>query len=119
MTLQFTLETTEKLALRNPETTELGKKIVRSGLLLMENIGYEHFTFKKLAENIQTTEASIYRYFENKHKLLLYYLSWYWNITRLTAISMFQEQTKSYSIGYRCNVVIIGKASLSRSAKIA
>lgn len=34
--------------------------------------GYEAFTFKKLAEDIGTTEAGIYRYFENKYKLLVY-----------------------------------------------
>ena len=33
---------------------------------------------KKLAEEIGTTEAGIYRYFENKHKLLLYLTAWYW-----------------------------------------
>ena len=38
----------------------------------------EGFTFKKLACEIGSTESAIYRYFENKHKLLLYYVSWYW-----------------------------------------
>ena len=28
---------------------------------------------------MSTTEASIYRYFENKHRLLLYILNWYWS----------------------------------------
>jgi AcrR family transcriptional regulator len=41
-------------------------------------LGFELFTFKKLANQINTTEASIYRYFENKHKLLLYLTNWYW-----------------------------------------
>jgi AcrR family transcriptional regulator len=91
MTLKFTIETSERLAIRNPESTTLGRKIVRSGLILMEDIGYEHFTFRKLAENIQTTEASIYRYFENKHKLLLYYLSWYWNITEYGIVFHLQN----------------------------
>ena len=27
---------------------------------------------------MQSTEASVYRYFENKHMLLLYLVSWYW-----------------------------------------
>ncbi len=40
--------------------------------------GFESFTFKKLAEAIGTTEAGVYRYFENKHKLLVYIISWYW-----------------------------------------
>lgn len=44
----------------------------------MDEIGFDQFTFKKLAKYIGSTEASIYRYFESKHKLLLYFTSWYW-----------------------------------------
>ena len=46
---------------------------------LIDEIGFEAFTFKKLAKHISSTEASVYRYFENKHKLLIYLVSWYWN----------------------------------------
>jgi AcrR family transcriptional regulator len=45
---------------------------------LIHKNGFESFTFKKLAEAIGTTEAGVYRYFENKHKLLVYIISWYW-----------------------------------------
>ncbi|MBL7784084.1 MAG: TetR/AcrR family transcriptional regulator [Saprospiraceae bacterium] len=93
MNLQFSIQPNEKLALRNPESTELGRKIVREGLLLIQELGYEHFTFKKLAENIQTTEASIYRYFENKHRLLLYFLTWYWNLLEFTVVTSIQNMT--------------------------
>ncbi len=41
--------------------------------------GFEALTFKKLAKEIGTTEAGIYRYFENKHLLLTYVISWYWS----------------------------------------
>lgn len=41
-------------------------------------MGFEQFTIKKLAESIGTTEGSVYRYFENKHKILLYLVSWFW-----------------------------------------
>ena len=41
-------------------------------------IGFENFTFKKLGEQIGSNESSIYRYFESKHKLMLYLSSWYW-----------------------------------------
>lgn len=68
----------EGLFLRNPEGSELGKKILKYGVLLIHKNGFEAFTFKKLAEESGTTEAGIYRYFENKHKLLLYLTSWYW-----------------------------------------
>jgi AcrR family transcriptional regulator len=63
---------------KEPGSSELGKRIVREGLALMLEIGFDAFTFKKLAERMQTTEASVYRYFENKHHILLYFMSMYW-----------------------------------------
>ncbi|MBX2961046.1 MAG: TetR family transcriptional regulator [Cyclobacteriaceae bacterium] len=69
---------TDALFLRDPQSTELGQKIVNSSVHLIDNLGFDQFTFKKLAEEINSTEASIYRYFENKHRLLLYLLDWYW-----------------------------------------
>jgi hypothetical protein len=79
MDFQVTFTVNEKLFLRNPETSPLGKKIIKSGIDLIHEIGFEQFTFKKLAAVVQSTEASIYRYFENKHRLLLYILNWYWS----------------------------------------
>ncbi|GHA69226.1 TetR/AcrR family transcriptional regulator [Pontibacter akesuensis] len=67
-----------KSYLREPEGTELGRKIISESIKLIDALGFEHFTFKKLAAEIGSTEASIYRYFENKHKLLVYLVSWYW-----------------------------------------
>ncbi len=64
--------------LREPESTELGKRIISESIKLIDVLGFEHFTFRKLAEEIGSTEASVYRYFENKHKLLVYLVSWYW-----------------------------------------
>ncbi len=69
----------EKLYVKNPETSDLGKKIIKSSILLIHEIGFEAFTFKKLGEKIKSNESSIYRYFESKHKLLLYLSSWYWS----------------------------------------
>ena len=79
MDFQVTFTVNEKLFLRNPETSPLGKKIIKYGIDLIHEIGFEQFTFKKLAIVVQSTEASIYRYFENKHRLLLYILNWYWS----------------------------------------
>jgi AcrR family transcriptional regulator len=78
----------DKLFLRDPESTELGKKIVRQSILLINQMGFEDFTFKKLANAIQTTEAGVYRYFENKHRLLVYLITWYWNLLEFQV--MFQ-----------------------------
>jgi AcrR family transcriptional regulator len=64
---------------KDPETSELGKKIIQHSIELINEIGIENFTFKKLGVRISSNESSIYRYFENKHKLLLYLTSWYWS----------------------------------------
>lgn len=68
----------DKLYVKNPETSDLGKKIIQQSILLIDEIGFENFTFKKLGEKINSNESSIYRYFESKHKLMLYLSSWYW-----------------------------------------
>jgi hypothetical protein len=68
----------EKLYLKDPESSELGKKIIEYSIQMIIDIGFESFTFKKLGAQIGSNESSIYRYFENKHKLLLYLTSWYW-----------------------------------------
>jgi AcrR family transcriptional regulator len=72
------IQVTKKLYLKDPETSDLGKKIIQKSILLIDEIGLEHFTFKKLGEKINSNESSIYRYFENKHKLVMYLCSWYW-----------------------------------------
>jgi AcrR family transcriptional regulator len=76
LALQFNMN--PSLYLRDPEGTELGKNIIQHSIQLIHDTGFEAFTFKKLAESIGTTEAGVYRYFENKHKLLVYIISWYW-----------------------------------------
>jgi AcrR family transcriptional regulator len=73
-----TLKISKELFLKNPVETELGRKIVSQSILLIDEIGFEGFTFKKLAAASDTTEAGIYRYYESKHQLLLYLTSWYW-----------------------------------------
>jgi AcrR family transcriptional regulator len=72
------IQLNSNLFLRDPQETKLGKKIIEYSIILIEELGFEKFTFKKLAEKIESTEASVYRYFKNKHKLLIYLVSWYW-----------------------------------------
>ncbi|MFN8671444.1 MAG: TetR/AcrR family transcriptional regulator [Candidatus Sericytochromatia bacterium] len=69
----------KSLFLKDPSSTELGERIINSSIKIIDKIGFDNFNFKKLAIDIESTEASIYRYFENKHKLLFYLISWYWS----------------------------------------
>lgn len=78
MDFQLSFKVNNKIYLRDPESSELGKKIVKNSIDLIYKLGFENFTFKKLSTKINTTEATVYRYFENKHRLLLYILNWYW-----------------------------------------
>ncbi|MGO4906121.1 TetR/AcrR family transcriptional regulator [Flavobacterium sp. W20_MBD1_R3] len=73
------IQVNEKIYVKDPETSALGKKIIAESIFLIHEIGFDNFTFKKLGEKIQSNESSIYRYFENKHKLLVYLSSWYWS----------------------------------------
>lgn len=69
----------DKIFLKDPQTSDLGRQVVSHAIDLIHDIGFESFTFKKLAQQIETTEASVYRYFENKHRLLLYIINLYWS----------------------------------------
>ncbi|MFM7858611.1 MAG: TetR/AcrR family transcriptional regulator [Flammeovirgaceae bacterium] len=69
----------ELLYVRDPQHTQLGLRIIKKSIEMIDDLGFEQFTFKKLAQEIDSTEASVYRYFENKHRLLLYLIAWYWN----------------------------------------
>ncbi len=76
--LHIQIEVNPELYSKNPDSSELGRKIITNSIELMNEIGFESFTFKKLGLRIKSPESSIYRYFDNKHTLLLYLTSWYW-----------------------------------------
>ena len=78
---KINIKVNEKIFLKDPESSELGKRIISGGIDMIEGMGFENLTFRKLGKEINSTEASIYRYFESKHKLLLYLTSWYWGWT--------------------------------------
>jgi AcrR family transcriptional regulator len=78
MIKQIKLNIPECNFIRDPQETKLGNAILDEAVVLIDEIGFEAFTFKKLAQRIGTTEASVYRYFENKYQLLLYLDSLYW-----------------------------------------
>lgn len=68
----------EKTYIKDPESSDLGKRIVEHSIILIDCMGFENFTFKKLGTEIGSNESSVYRYFESKQKLLMYLTSWYW-----------------------------------------
>ena len=78
MSFEIKMSLNKGLYLKEPQDSGLGRNIIKHSILLIDEIGFESFNFKKLAIRIKSTEASIYRYFENKHLLLLYLVSWYW-----------------------------------------
>lgn len=90
----------ENVFLKSPQTSELGERIITGSIDLIDEIGFENFTFKKLANAISSTEASIYRYFESKHHLLIYLVLWYWGwqeyrlVLKLTNIDDPKERLK-------------------------
>ena len=93
MQVDFKVKMNEKLYLRNPDGTEIGKQIIKIGVKMISDLGYEQFTFKKLAIEIGTTEATVYRYFENKHKLLIYIIDWYWAFIEFQVIFQLNNIT--------------------------
>ena len=74
----FQIQVQEALYIKDPSSSKIGKLILEQGLFLLEEIGLEEFTFKKLAIKIASTESTIYRYFENKHQFLAYLFNFYW-----------------------------------------
>ncbi|MDX1445413.1 TetR/AcrR family transcriptional regulator [Lishizhenia sp.] len=75
---KISIQVSEKVYLKQPDSSALGKKIVSGAIDMIDEKGFEDFTFKKLAKAISSTEASIYRYFTSKHNLLVYLILWYW-----------------------------------------
>ena len=78
MLTQIGIKVNDKVFLKDPESSDLGRSILEGGIDLIDEIGFEAFTFRKLAFKIGSTEASVYRYFESKQRLLIYLSCWYW-----------------------------------------
>ena len=97
MDFQLSFKVNDKIYLRDPESSDLGKQIVKHSIDLIYELGFESFTFKKLATHMHTTEASVYRYFENKHMLLLYILNWYWSYMEFLVEFRLQNMTDKKS----------------------
>ncbi len=95
MDLQLHIKMNPNLFVRDPESSELGRNIVKHSVLMIYELGFEEFTFKKLSQQIGTTEASIYRYFENKHRILTYITTWFWTWLEYQLIFHTNNMTSS------------------------
>ncbi|WP_203255789.1 TetR/AcrR family transcriptional regulator [Hyunsoonleella ulvae] len=123
----------EKIYVKDPESSALGKRIVEHSIILIDDIGFDSFTFKKLGTLIGSNESSIYRYFESKHKLLLYLSSWYWawieyqlvvethNLNPLDklqkAVEVVSRTTKEDSNFSHINEVILNRIMVNENSK--
>lgn len=106
LNFSITLKINDNIYIRDPQQTELGRSILQYGILLIDELGIERFNFKKLAERIHSTEASIYRYFENKHKLLIYLINWYWEWMKFR-IDFFTNNVSSPEDKFRLALLAI------------
>jgi AcrR family transcriptional regulator len=68
----------KNLFVKDPLSSVLGQKLLKESARMLGEDGFDAFTLKKLAQNLQTTESSVYRYFDNKHRLLVYQINLYW-----------------------------------------
>ncbi len=132
--LQININVNPDIYLRDPNSSELGRKISSVSIELINELGFEKFTFKKLGTKIGSPESSIYRYFENKHMLLIYLISWYWgwveyklvfttnNITSPhekleTAVKILTEPIIVDNSFSHINEVLLGQIIISESTK--
>ena len=132
--LNVLIQVEEQLYVRNPDSSKLGQKIITTSIEMINQLGFEKFTFKKLSTQIQSTESSVYRYFENKHQLLLYLTSWYWNwmfykiymatvnidssiIKLKNAIDILTKDTKEDEAILYVNEILLNKIIITESSK--
>jgi len=55
--LKLTLTINEKIFFKDPTSTKLGQKILKEGIIYLDQVGFEDFNFRKLAQKIESTES--------------------------------------------------------------
>jgi len=58
MSIEIKISLSEGLYLKEPQDSKLGRMIIQHSIILIDEYGFESFTFKKLAVAINSTEAS-------------------------------------------------------------
>lgn len=95
LTFNVEIHLPHSLYLKNPKDSLLGKRLVEESAALIAEQGIESFNFKRLSLACACTEATVYRYFENKHKILLYILNIYWGWQEYRLVLHTQNLSKS------------------------
>ncbi len=133
--LAISIRISDDLFIKDPESTDLGKRIISNSIELLDELGFEAFTFKKLGAAIGSPESSVYRYFESKHKLLIYLMCWYWSwieykivfgtinkssdVDRLKiAIEILTKPIKVDNAFIHVNEVLLNKIVISEATKV-
>jgi len=111
MKLEVQIKMNASLYLRDPEQSELGKNIIKFSIELIHKHGFEAFTFKKLAIAVGTTEASVYRYFSSKQKLLLYLINWYWGRLECRLLLNTQGSSPKERLTKALDLLLVPQAS--------
>ncbi len=115
MSLKLRFELPEKLYLKDPQDSEYGQRLLDNAIDLMDELGFESFTFRKLAIRMSSSEVSIYRYFENKHLLLVYLNCWYWEwVTYLIDIQTMNVKDSSEKL----NIALHHMIHASKESKL-
>ncbi|MEQ8239421.1 MAG: TetR/AcrR family transcriptional regulator [Cyclobacteriaceae bacterium] len=132
---QIKIRIDESMFIKDPDSSEIGKNIISGSISLIDKIGFEAFTIKKLGLEIGSPESTIYRYFENKQKILIYLINWYWcwleyrlifdtaNIPSpeeklKTAISLLTEPVREDSDFLHVNEVTLYRIVTQQSSKV-
>ncbi len=76
------VQVSEEVYLKDPTRSDLGKAILSKSVDLIDKDGFAKFSMRKLSESIGSPESSLYRYFKNKHNLLIYLTAWYWDVVQ-------------------------------------
>ncbi len=132
--LQIHIDVSSKTYLKDPNASELGRMIVSNSIELIDELGFEAFTFKKLGNKIGSPESSIYRYFESKHMLLIYLTYWHWSLIeyklvfaitnlkspkeKLTkALEVLIESVKEDSLFSHINEIVLNRVIMNEGVK--